>query len=92
MKPIQRSKDILSIILYPVVTEKVLNNMEKNNELEFVVRRDANKIEIKKAVEKLLDVKVVKVRTRIDKRGKRAVVKLHPDYSASEAASRLGII
>jgi len=92
MKPIQKSKDILSIILYPVVTEKVLNNMEKNNELEFVVRRDANKIEIKKAVEKLLDVKVVKVRTRIDKHGKRAVVKLHPDYSASEAASRLGVI
>jgi len=92
MKPIQKSKDILSIILYPVVTEKVLNNMEKNNELEFVVRRDANKIEIKKAVEKLLDVKVIKVRTRIHKYGKRAIVKLHPDYSASEAASRLGVI
>jgi len=92
MKPIQRSKDILSIILYPVVTEKVLTNMEKNNELDFIVRRDANKIEIKKAVEKLLGVRVVKVRTRIEKRGKRATVKLHPDYSASEAAARLGIM
>jgi len=92
MKPIQRSKDILSVILYPVVTEKVLTNMEKTNELDFIVRRDANKVEIKKAVEKLLGVKVIKVRTRIEKRGKRATVKLHPDYSASEAASRLGII
>lgn len=92
MKPLQRSKDILSIILYPVVTEKTLTNMEKNNELDFIVRRDANKIEIKKAVEKLLGVKVVKVRTRIGPKGKRATVKLHPDYNASEVASRLGIV
>jgi len=89
MKPY---RDILSIILYPVISEKVLNNMEEKNELEFVVVRKANKYQIKKAVEKLLGVKVVKVRTRIDKRGKRAVVRLSPEYSASEVAARLGII
>ncbi len=89
MKPY---RDILSIVLYPIISEKVLNNMEEKNELEFVVVRNANKYQIKKAVEKLLGVKVVKVRTRIDKRGKRAVVRLAPEYSASEIAARLGII
>jgi len=33
--------DPYNIILHPFVTEKTMNLMEKNNALEFVVRRNA---------------------------------------------------
>ena len=46
------------IIFHPYVTEKAMNLMEKENKLEFVVKRNAKKWEIKKAVEELFEVKV----------------------------------
>ena len=50
------------IILKPVITEESMMNsgMKKYT---FIVAKDANKIEIAKAVEELFDVKVVKVNT-----------------------------
>ena len=47
--------DPYEIIFHPYVTEKTMNMMEKNNALEFVVKRKANKLQIKKAVEKMCD-------------------------------------
>ena len=35
--------DPYKIIFHPFVTEKTMNIMEKNNSLEFVVRRNSNK-------------------------------------------------
>ena len=40
----------MSIIIKPVVSEKMTKIGEKHNRVAFRVRRDANKIEIKKAV------------------------------------------
>ena len=51
------------IIAAPLITEKGTYVNEIGNQVVFQVRPDANKIEIKKAVEKLFKVKVVKVRT-----------------------------
>jgi len=56
-------KDPYKIILRPVITEKSTLLKEKNREVCFEVARDANKIEIKKAVEKLFKVRVERVRT-----------------------------
>lgn len=50
------------IILYPVISEKSLLGKEMNK-YSFKVAKDANKIEIKKAIEELFKVKVVKVNT-----------------------------
>ena len=50
------------IILYPVVSEKSVMGKEFNK-YSFKVIRDANKIEIKKAVEELFKVKVERVNT-----------------------------
>jgi len=47
----------------PLTTEKGTYVNEIGNQVVFQVRTDANKIEIKRAVEKLFKVKVVKVRT-----------------------------
>lgn len=56
-------RDPRTIILEPVVTEKTTRRREANNEVAFVVAGNANKIEIRKAVEELFDVKVTDVRT-----------------------------
>jgi large subunit ribosomal protein L23 len=56
-------RDPRNVIVRPVVTEKSARHMEEGNVYTFVVDRAANKIEIRQAVEKLWDVKVVDVRT-----------------------------
>lgn len=49
------------IVLRPIITEKSTLLKDTGNQYIFEVQRDANKIEIKKAVEKLFKVKVVSV-------------------------------
>jgi len=52
-----------SIIKKPIITEKATQAGEKFNRFAFQVDKKANKIEIKKAVEKLYNVSVTDVRT-----------------------------
>ncbi|MEM4160888.1 MAG: 50S ribosomal protein L23 [Thermoplasmata archaeon] len=80
------------ILLHPIHTEKNLVMMEKENKLEFKVPISATKKEIKEAVEKRYGVKVAKVNTRIDKNGKRALVKLAPPYKAEEIGMKIGVM
>ena len=51
------------IIIKPVLTEKMAILEERENKFAFLVSTDANKTEIKKAVESKFDVKVLKVAT-----------------------------
>lgn len=53
----------MSIIIKPVITEKMTNQSDKFNRYGFLVDRRANKIEIKDAVEKMYNVTVEEVRT-----------------------------
>ncbi|MBR6250570.1 MAG: 50S ribosomal protein L23 [Bacteroidales bacterium] len=56
----------MSVIIKPLVTEKMTKISEKiTNRFGFVVDKEASKDEIKKAVEELYDVKVVKVNTLV---------------------------
>ena len=81
------------VILAVVRTQKAVSLIEKENKLTFIVRLEATKEDIKRAVEKLYGVKVEKVNTLITPRGeKKAYVKLKPEYKASELAVKLGII
>ena len=50
------------IILKPVITEKSMDDLQAGK-YTFKVATDANKTEIKKAVEQLFNVKVAKVNT-----------------------------
>ncbi|MEO9532556.1 MAG: 50S ribosomal protein L23 [Crocinitomicaceae bacterium] len=52
-----------SIIKKPILTEKATIDSELNNRFAFVVDKNANKIEIKKAVEKMYGVSIDSVRT-----------------------------
>ena len=59
-------RDPQTVLLKPMVSEKSLMMMDENK-YSFFVAKDANKIEIKHAVEALFDVKVIEVTTRINK-------------------------
>jgi large subunit ribosomal protein L23 len=52
-----------NIIVRPVVTEKANKALMASNKVTFEVNPDANKSEIKKAIETLFKVKVLKVNT-----------------------------
>lgn len=52
-----------SIILKPVITEKATKLSEKGNTYTFRVSKEANKLEIKKAIEKLYNVHVADIGT-----------------------------
>ncbi|MFI5305328.1 MAG: 50S ribosomal protein L23 [Nitrospiria bacterium] len=65
-------KDHHDIIVKPLLTEKSTLLREKLNKVSFEVRKDANKIEIKRAVEEILKVKVDSVNViRIEGKKKR---------------------
>lgn len=81
------------VLLRPLVTEKGVHRASRNNQYAFEIHRDANKLDVKKAIEELFNVKVEKVRTQTRKgklrryrfrQGKtsdwkKAIVQLHAD-------------
>jgi large subunit ribosomal protein L23 len=56
----------MSAIVKPIITEKMTQLTEKRGQYGFIVDKKANKIEIKKAVEKMYNVNVVSVNTIIN--------------------------
>jgi large subunit ribosomal protein L23 len=85
--------DPYQVVIKPLITEKGTTQNESLNQYAFEVHGGANKIQIREAVEKIYEVRVLKVHTmkRLGKvrryrytRGrtasmKKAVVTLHPD-------------
>ncbi|MGB2581491.1 MAG: 50S ribosomal protein L23 [Thermoplasmata archaeon] len=88
-----------TILLHPYVTEKTMNAMsgtpnqklKDGNKLEFVVRRNATRADVKKAFERRFEAKVDKINIKIAKDGKHAIIKLKEGYSAEEIGMRIGI-
>ncbi len=54
---------MMNILLKPIVTEKMTAQGDKYNRYGFVVARNANKLQIRKAVEDLYGVTVASVNT-----------------------------
>lgn len=90
-------RDPRDIIIRPLVTEKT-NDLMADKKYTFVVKKDANKVEIARAVEELFKVKVEAVNTanykgKLKRMGrysghrpswKKAVVSLTPDSKPIE--------
>lgn len=53
--------DMHRVLVQPLLTEKITGLREKTNTVGFVVHPEANRVQIKQAVEALLKVKVEKV-------------------------------
>ena len=71
-------RDPRDIIKKPLITEKT-NDMMADNKYTFEVDKNANKIEIKNAVQKLFDVKVANVNT-MNMKGKFKRMGVHSGY------------
>jgi large subunit ribosomal protein L23 len=89
---------LYDVLKRPLVTEKGITKKEAEATLSFEVARDANKIQIRQAVEKIFNVKVAEVRTanfdgKLRRRGrfagyrsdwKKAYVRLEPGQKVPE--------
>ena len=70
------------IIKHPVISEKGTEIAEKNNQYIFSVGKSANKIEIKKAVQDIYNVTVLKVNT-MNVQGKKKRVRAQEGRTSS---------
>ena len=86
-------KDANRIIRRPLLTEKTTLMTERENKVVFEVERSANKIEIRRSVEALVDVKVGGVRT-LTAHGKIKRMGMHqgrrPDWKKAVVTLRKG--
>jgi large subunit ribosomal protein L23 len=57
------NRDPRNVLVKPLMTEKSMQRKEELNAVTFQVAIDANKVEIRQAVEKVFNVKVATVRT-----------------------------
>ncbi|MBR1712594.1 MAG: 50S ribosomal protein L23 [Alloprevotella sp.] len=55
----------MAFIIKPIVTEKMTRITEKENKFGFIVRPEANRLQIKAEVEALYNVNVVSVNTMV---------------------------
>ncbi len=53
----------MDILIKPIITEKMTGQGEKLNRYGFIVHKNANKLQVKKAVEEMYDVTVASVNT-----------------------------
>ena len=92
-EPVKDGFDPYNILKYPLSTEKSIRQIEFDNKIGFVVDKNATKPQIKRAVEEMFKVKVIKVNTQNSFQGeKRAYVKLSPEHLASDISGDLGLI
>ena len=85
-------KNPYDVIVHPLITEKSVATMERDNILTFIVTMGSNKQDIYNAVEELYEVEVEKVSTTILSSGKKkAYVKLKEEYPADEVATKIGV-
>lgn len=76
----------------PLVTEKAVMMIERDNILTFELDKRKTKTEIKKEVEEIFDVKVDKIRTLIRNNKKYAYIQLNKKYLAIDLATKLGLM
>jgi large subunit ribosomal protein L23 len=58
-------KDPRRVVMRPLVTEKATTLKDERNQVTFQVAMDANKVEVRRAVEAIFKVKVTDVRTQV---------------------------
>lgn len=76
----------------PIVTEKAVMMIERENVLTFVTAKEKTRTEIKKEIEDLFNVKVERVRTLVKNNKKYAYVKLKKEFPAIDVAVKLGLM
>lgn len=76
----------------PITTEKAIKLLESENTIVFEFPRKKNKMEIKKEVEEMFNVKIEKISTMIRINKKIAYIRLNKKNPAIDIATKLGMI
>jgi len=85
--------ELNEVIVFPLISEKAVGSIEKENKITFIVNQKASKTDVRNTVETLYAVKVVSVNTVRDAQGrKKAIVTLDKKFKAQELATKLGVI
>ena len=88
-----REEDAWDVIENPHMTEQAMDQIDEENKLVLIVDLEANKREVKDAVETLFDVTVKKVNTAITPQAKKkAYVGLSESDDAMDVATKLGMM
>ncbi len=87
-----RLEDAQKIIFRPYITERTFDQIARENKICFMVDNKASKTQIANAIQALYEVKVRDVNTMRSIGGKKAFVRLVPEDSATDLATKLGLV
>ena len=79
-------KFLEDVLLAPVISEKSYDRISESNSYTFFVHPKTNKLEIKKAVEQMFDVSVLRVNTMYRKGKKKRFGYVYGQQSAKKIA------
>lgn len=83
----------MSVLIFPIATEKAVSLITRNNTITYIVNPKANKQEIQKEFEKVFNVKTSKINiVYTPKNKKKAFIKLSKKYDASNVAMKLKLV
>ena len=86
------AEEAIKIIIRPYVTEKTFAQVENEQKICFIVKRDATKIMIKNAVKALYNENSINVNTARTVYGKKAFVQFESVEKARDLATKIGML
>ena len=86
------AEEAIKIIIRPYVTEKTFAQVENEQKICFIVKRDATKMMIKNAVKALYSEDSIGVNTARTVYGKKAFVQFESVEKARDLATKIGML
>lgn len=83
----------MSILKYPLSTEKSVGIVDKGNVITYIVDSRASKTEIKAEFERSFNVRIKSINTiNLPNNAKKALIKLAKGYNATDVAVKLKLV
>ncbi len=83
----------MGVLMYPIGTEKAITNIDKSNEIQYIVSLSATKKQVREEFEKLFGVKTKDIRMiNTFQNRKKAIIKLSKEYKAGDVAVKLKLV
>ena len=86
------SEEAIKIIIRPYITEKTFAQVENEQKICFIVKRDATKMMIKNAVKALYNENSININTARTVYGKKAFVQFESVEKARDLATKIGML
>ena len=86
------AEEAIKIIIRPYVTEKTFAQVENEQKICFIVKRDATKMMIKNAIKALYNENSININTARTVYGKKAFVQFETVEKARDLATKIGML